>query len=78
MNKWIKQLFCLHLNYQRDYRKLFSAWHNSNYYICINCKKSKNFGFQTYGQSRIAIPNLPINFDLNINSEDYFEGNLYE
>lgn len=65
MKKFFKRIFCFHLNWKRD---LLDSRLYSNYYLCCFCGKRKNFGFRQVGW--LNLPNYPINYDINIDSEN--------
>lgn len=68
VKKFFKQLFCLHSSWARAGWKCYSSQLDKNYYVCKECHKVKNFKFSSSGW--IALPNMPINFDLTDDTWD--------
>ena len=61
IKQFLKRLLCFHDSWAKAGWIQTSPNENKNYYVCKECGKLRNFGFETRGW--IATPNLPVNFD---------------
>ena len=57
MKKFFKRIFCWHLSWAKAGWKPFSCQANYNYYVCKECGKVKNFGWNGMFQR------IPVNYD---------------